>query len=74
MICPAGRRSCAACHMANNYLVCRDNLIQDLELILTDQLLVAVWRLCCFLFDGGFIKVNVIVDCRGWHCDSILWL
>ena len=73
MICPGQGQSCAACHMANNYLVCRANLIQDLELILRVQQLLWRWRLCCFLFDGGFIKVSVIVGCRGWHCD-ILWL
>ena len=58
-----GQFCAAACHMANNYLVCRANLIQDLELILRDQQLLWRWRLCCFLFDGGFIKVSVIVGC-----------
>ena len=48
--------------MAGNYLVCRDNLIQDLELILRTVVVAVV----LFSVEGGFIKVKVIF--RGWHC------
>ena len=62
--------------MANNYLVCRANLIQDLELILRDQQLLLVVAMAVVLFS---VRWRIYQSqcycwlCRGWHCD-ILWL
>ena len=51
--------------MANNYLVCRDNLIQDLELILRDQLLVVAGGCVVFCSMEDLSKSTLLLTVEG---------